>query len=357
MRKTMLSVAVTIIIPIGLAYSQGRNALDIYFIDVEGGQSTLFVAPSGESLLMDAGNPGARDVDRIAAAAQEARLKQIDYLVISHYHSDHIGGVAELAARLPIRAFVDYGPMMEQGERAVKVFQTYAAAREKGRHLPVKPGDKVPIAGLDVQVVTSGGDQITTPLPVGTPGAGAPNPLCRDFAPKPEDKTENARSVGIIMRHGTFRMADLGDLTWNKEHGLACPNNLLGTVDVYLTTHHGLNLSGPQVLVHALRPRVAVMNNGPRKGASREAWTIVKTSPGLEDLWQLHYSVQRPPNPAFQESRESGGPDLNVAEQFIANLDETTAHFVKLSARPDGSFTVTNGRTGFSKDYQARRGQ
>ena len=350
MRKVAVSLALALVVPIAVMQSQQSNVLDIYFIDVEGGQATLFVSPSGQSLLMDAGNPGGRDTDRIVAAANEAGVQQIDYLVVSHYHGDHIGGVAELAKTLPIRNFVDYGPMVEQGERAVKTLQSYATARAQGRHLRVQPGDKVPIAGLDVQVVSSGGDLIPTPLP----GGGAPNPLCRDFIHRPADETENARSVGIILRHGDFRMADLGDLTWNKEHDLVCPNNLLGTVDVYLTTHHGLNLSGPQVIVHALRPRVSVMNNGPRKGGAREAWTTVTTSPAFEDLWQLHYSVQRPPRPNWFETAAPGGPEYNVPNQFIANLDETTAHFIKISARPNGSFTVTNGRTGFSKDYPAR---
>jgi hypothetical protein len=153
-------------------------------------------------------------------------------------------------------------------------------------------------------------------------------------------------------------MLALGDLTWNKERELVCPNNLLGTVDVYLTTHHGLNLSGPKVLVHAVRPRVAIMNNGPRKGASHAAWTTARSSPGLQDLWQLHYAVPRPANPMFNETQESGGPALNAPEPFIANLAEdaahTPAHHLRISARADGSFTVFNSRTNDSKEYGAR---
>jgi hypothetical protein len=137
---------------------------------------------------------------------------------------------------------------------------------------------------------------------------------------------------------------------------LVCPNNLLGTVDVYLTTHHGLAISGPQALVHAVHPRVVVMNNGPRKGGSRETWTTVKSSPGLEDLWQLHYSVPRPPNPSYQESLETGGKEFNAPDNFIANMDEvaahTPAHGIKVSAREDGGFVVTNLRNGFSKQYK-----
>jgi hypothetical protein len=153
------------------------------------------------------------------------------------------------------------------------------------------------------------------------------------------DPTENARSVGMVLTFGRFRMLDLGDLTWNKEHDLVCPNNLLGTVDVYLTTHHGLNLSGSPVLVHAVHPRAAVMNNGPRKGGIPSAWRIIKDSPGLEDLWQLHYAVD-------------AGADHNAAEAFIANVDDTTAHEITISAQRNGSFDITNGRNGHRKTYR-----
>jgi beta-lactamase superfamily II metal-dependent hydrolase len=350
----------------GVVRAQAPKPLDIYFIDVEGGQSTLFVSPSGESLLVDAGSPGARDADRIVATAKSAGLTQIDYLVVTHYDGDHVGGVKDVADRMPIRAFVDHGarlPGAAFGGRATANYQAnldridgaYAEARAKGRHIEVKVGDKVPIAGLDIQVVSAQGNVLTSPVA----GAGRPNPLCQSYTPREVDKTENVRSVGMIIRLGRFRILDLGDLTWTKEHDLVCPNNLLGTVDVYLTTHHGLNISGPQVLVHAVHPRVAVMNNGPRKGGSRETWTTVKSSPGLEDIWQLHYSVPRPPNPQFDEASENGGKELNASEDLIANLEEAAAHepayALKLSARPDGGFVMTNLRNGFTKQYKAPR--
>jgi competence protein ComEC len=268
--------------------TQSHKSLDIYYIDVEGGGSALFVSPSGQSMLIDSGNPGTVDADRIAAVAKIAGLKQIDYLVTSHFHRDHVGGVTELAARLPIRNFVDHGLHAAQELKDNEaLYQAYLKVRERGHYLPVKPGDKVPIAGLDVQVVSSGGKVITTPLA----GAGASNALCGDFTPKEETAMiggENGRSVGVVIRYGTFRTIDLGDLTWNHEHDLACPNNLVGTVDLYLTTHHGLDLSGSKVMVHALHPTVAVMNNGPTKGTA-SAWQIVRDSPGLIDFWQNHY--------------------------------------------------------------------
>ena len=339
MRKAIWSASVVVLLISGVSAAQAQKPLDIYFIDVEGGQATLAVSPSGESLLVDAGWPGfnGRDADRIAATARQAGVSRIDYLVVTHYHTDHVGGVPELAMRMPIRTFVDHGLTVEHGDAPDKLFRAYEETRAKGRHLQVKPGDTIPIAGLDVQVVAAGGEPIAKPLA----GAGAANPLCAAFKPKDADPTENAQSVGTIMTFGRFRMIDLGDLTWNKEHDLVCPNNRLGTVDVYLTTHHGLDQSGAPVIVHALHPRVAVMNNGAKKGGTPAAWQGVRSSPGLEDLWQLHFAVD-------------GGPDHNVAETFIANMDETTSHGIRISASSDGSFTVTNGRNGHKKTYAAR---
>jgi competence protein ComEC len=326
--------------PDGLQAQAGKSRpLDIYFIDVEGGQATLIVSPSGQSLLVDAGWPGfdGRDADRIAAAAKKAGVTQIDYFVASHYHTDHIGGVPQLAAKLPIRTFVDHGPSVESGERPDALFKAYADARAKGKHMQVKPGDKIPIAGLDVQVVAAGGEHLVKAIN----GGGQPNALCADFKPKEADPSENARSVGILVTSGKFRFLDLGDLTWNKEQELVCPNNLLGTIDVYLTTHHGSAPSGPPAIVHALKPRVAIMNNGEKKGGNPEAWRTVRQSPGLEDLWQIHYSAE-------------GAAEHNVAEPMIANPDTSTGHGLRLSANPNGSFTVFNDRNGNSKRYEAR---
>ena len=313
--------------------------LDVYFVDVEGGQATLIVSPSGESLLIDTGWPGfeGRDAGRIEAAMKQAGVARIDYLIVTHYHTDHVGGVSALAAKVPVGTFIDHGPTVENAADAN--YTAYLETRKRGKHLQVKPGDTIPVAGLKVTVVSSAGETIRSPLA----GAASPNPLCADYKPQPDDTSENARSVGVVIAYGAFRMVDLGDLTWNKEHDLACPSNLIGPVDLYLTTHHGNQQSGPAVLVHALKPRVAVMNNGTKKGGSPSAWRIVRDSPGLEDLWQLHASTE-------------GGREANSADQFIANLDETTAHAIKVSAKQDGSFTVTNGRTSMTKTYQAQGG-
>jgi competence protein ComEC len=310
--------------------------LQIYFIDVEGGQSTLFVAPSGESMLVDTGWSGhnSRDANRIAAVAKHAHVKRIDYLLITHYHEDHVGGVPQLAAKLPIRNFIDHGPTHETGERASELYRAYLEYRSKGNHILARPGETIPIKGLDVTVLTADGNEIASALP----GAGQANPYCAGAKLHALDPTENARSVGTLIVYGKFRVIDLGDLTWNKEHGLVCPDNKIGTVDLYVVTHHGMNLSNSPAIVDALHPRVAIMDNGARKGDSPSAWQVVHHSPGLEDLWQLHYGI-------------NAGKENNTPDTFIANLNEVgdQANWIRVTAKPDGEFTVYNSRNKFAK--------
>jgi len=339
---------------------QAQRTLDIYFIDTEGGQATLFVTPSGESMLVDtgfAGNQGmpdaaatnasgapvTRDADRISAVFKQAGVTVLDWMVISHYHGDHVGNAAELANRLPVRHFVDHGPYsVELQPNRSAAFLAYMAVRDKGRAIVAKPGDKIPVAGLEVEVVSSAGELITSPIQA-APGAGLPNPLCREAKLKEQDPTpENFESVGIVVRYGNFRLLDLGDLTWNQEHALACPNNLVGTFDVFHTTRHGDPHSGAPQLVHAIRARVAVMNNGERKGGDPAYWQTVHGAPGLVDFWQLHRSA-------------AGGAEHNSPEQFLGNINETDhGHNLKMSVRADGSFSMTNERNGFMREYPAR---
>jgi beta-lactamase superfamily II metal-dependent hydrolase len=318
--------------------AQVQKPLDIYFIDVEGGQATLFVTPSGESMLIDTGFPGSgdRDLNRVLDTIKQAGLTKLDYLLVTHYHIDHVGNAAAIAAKIPVGTFIDHGASVETDAPAVALYESYVKGRERGRHILAKPGDKVPIRDLDVTIVSSNGDHIARALS----GPATPNPACADFTAKAPDPGENARSVGSMIAFGRFRMADFGDLTWNKEHELVCPDNLLGTVDLYLTTHHGLAQSNAPVIVRALKPRVAIMNNGAKKGGSPEAWQVVHDSPGLLDLWQLHYAVD-------------GGAAHNVGEPMIANPDESTAHYIRVSAQRDGSFTVTNSRNQLTKSYKA----
>ena len=350
------------------AQTRTAKTLDIYVVDVEGGNATLFVSPSGESVLIDSGNGGAaapRDAGRIMAAVKDAGLTQIDNLITTHWHGDHFGGMAELASRIPIRHFIDHGGNVQPAAAADEFLQkTYPSLYSKSKHTVAKPGDKIAIDGLDWRVVSSAGEAIKTPLP----GAGIANPYCASFKPQDVDTTENAQSVGSIVTFGKFRVAHLGDLTWNKEFNLMCPANRIGIVDLFVVSHHGQPISNSDVLVHAIQPRVAIMNNGTRKGGQPDAMRIIHSAPGLEDLWQLHFSLL-------------SGQEYTVPGLFIANsVDEPqaampvaamappppgpavppppahngTAYWIKVSAQTDGSFTVTNGRNGFSKTYKAR---
>ena len=340
------------------------NPLQIYVVDTEGGKAALFVAPSGQTALVDTGNPGGRDTDRIMAAISDAGVRQIDFLISTHYHVDHIGGLQELAQRIPIRSYLDHGPSVEPKEQVQGFQEAYARLYASAQHTAVKPGDRVPIAGLDWRIVTSAGKVLKAPLA----GGGGPNPACAGFKPKDASATdENSQSVGSLITLGRFRAIDLGDLLWNGEHDLMCPGNPVGTVDLYLVTHHGLDVSGSPALVHGVRPRAAVMQNGTRKGAGPEAMMTMRTSPGLEDIWQLHWSY-------------TAGIEQNSAGVFDANLEDpaalaaaltappsgggrgrgaaaaahTPAYWIKVTARPDGSFTVTNSRNDFSKTYAPR---
>jgi competence protein ComEC len=314
--------------------------LEVYFIDVEGGQATLLVPPSGESLLIDTGWGGnnKRDAERIAAAAQSAGVKKIDYLVITHYHSDHVGGVLQLAEKLPIRNFVDHGASVETGRNAEILFRQYVGERAKGKHIPVKPGDKIPVKDLDVTVVAAGGSAIGAPLK----GGGKPNDACASFQQKEYGNTEDPYSVGVLVRFGDFTLLDLGDLTWNKEFDLVCPSNKLGPVDVYVAGMHGADASGSPQLLRGISPRIAVVENGARKGGVASAWQIMKQSAGLEDIWQLHYAVR-------------GGAENNSPDMLIANLNEPCeGKWIKLTAQKDRSFTVNNSGNKYEKTYVKR---
>jgi beta-lactamase superfamily II metal-dependent hydrolase len=372
------------------------KTLDMYFVDTEGGLSALYVSPSGESLLIDTGSPGTRDADRIMEAVHAAGVKQIDHLIITHYHADHVGGLEELAKRIPIKHFIDHGESGEHSTFVDNMLKTYATVSSTGKHTVAKPGDKIPVAGLTVDVVTSATQVIKVPMK-GAPGAGKPNPSCAAFKPRDESRVDpdNRYSVGVVIGFGKFRTVNLGDFTYNAEQELMCPNNPIGSVDLYLTSHHGIDQSGSAALVHGLQPRVAVMHNSTRKGGAVPTMQVLHSSPGLEDIWQLHWAY-------------AAGLELNTPSLFIANVEdnETTAnailnppttfgapspsgrgpatlppgappapgqlkggptpggrgaghtgpaYSIKVSAQADGAFTVTNLRNNFSKTYAARK--
>lgn len=397
--RRAVGMLVALVLLGGLTSAQTRpKTLDIYIVDTEGGKATLFVAPSGETVLIDSGNPGGRDTDRIMAAISDAAVKQIDYLITTHYHVDHVGGMEALASKIPIRHYLDHGPTVEEHEQVAGFQQMYAGLYGKGSHTVVKPGDKVPVAGLDWRIVTAGGHALKTPLP----GGGTPNPYCAEFKPRENLRDpENGQSVGSVITYGKFRAIDLGDLLWNNEFDLMCPTNPVGVVDLYLVSHHGTDPSGSSALVHAIAPRVAIMQNGMRKGGTVQTYQTLRSAPRIEDIWQLHWSY-------------NGGIEYNPAGVFIANIDDPQtianvltspppsrgggagtpnaappssiatpaaagsgpaaapgqppsgrqggpgggrgghtgpAFLIKVSAQPDGTFTVTNTRNDFSRIY------
>jgi beta-lactamase superfamily II metal-dependent hydrolase len=325
------------------------KTLDMYVIDVEGGKSLLLVSPSGQSMLIDTG--GGREVDRIVEACKAAGVKKIDYMVVSHYDGDHVGGVPALAARMPMVTFVDHGANVQLSNPGyVKNVDAYLALAAKGKHLVVKAGDRIPIKGFDAFVAMAAGKAITEPLK----GAGQPNPLC-DTTPRKtwgpnargivdnQDTNENSHAIVLLVTYGKFRMLDPADLTWNMDREMFCPINRIGTVDLYMTANHGMDVANSPVMVHALRPRVVIADNGPRKGASAAVFQTVESSPGLEDYWQEHYLI-------------AGGDKANVAPDYIANIEGSPdGKAIKISAQADGTFTVTNTRNNFSKTYKPRK--
>jgi len=325
------------------ARGPAQKPLRIYFVDVEGGQATLFITPAGQSLLIDTGWPGndSRDAKRIAMVAKAEGLAKIDYVLITHFHVDHVGGVPQLAEQIPIGTFIDHGENRETDNAdTVNGYNAYQKLLASGKyeHIVARPGDKLPIKGIDATVVTGDGNIIDKPLP----GAGGENAACQKSEERPADKTENLRSLGTYFTFGKVKLIDLGDLTWDKEMQLMCPVNKIGNVDVYIVSHHGWMQSGSPALVDGIHPQIAIMDNGAKKGGSPSSWDVIHKTPGLEALWQLHYS-------------EEGASAHNTPEEFIANVNgPDKGNYLKLTAWPDGRYEVFNARTGLSKQYKVR---
>ena len=354
---TTAAVVTTALAVCGPSSAQQTGKLDITFIDTEGGAATLLVSPSGKSLLIDTGyEVGDRDAKRIAAAAQHAGLKQIDYVVISHWHADHVGGLAALAKLIPIGRFFDHGDGVEPENQArLDGYKSVAGAKRT----IVKPGDKIPIKGFDALVVSS--DLKLLPEPV---NGGGPNPLCANAARMAAAAPENLRTVGLLVTYNKFTYLNLIDLDWYMDMQLACPINKVGEVTLYQSSRHGgLDDAGSPPFLGAIKPQVIVVNNGPHKGlgqsdarakpiADPNAAPYEKNSylrmaklPGVEGIWQGHLSLV------------DKDPAHNTTPDMIANLDDTAdceGNEIKASVAPDGKFTVTNARNGFSKNYVAR---
>jgi beta-lactamase superfamily II metal-dependent hydrolase len=313
------------------------KTLDIYVIDTEGGKAMLVVSPSGQSMLVDTGFPGfnERDAIRIEEAAKTAGVKKFDYLLTTHYDLDHVNNTPATLARIPADVFLDHGEPAAKDPFTTKAVVAYVEAVAKGKRITLKHGDKIPFKGLEVLVVTSAGEPLKRPLK----GAGKPNAACSSSQPKSrKDESENAQSVGLLYRFGKFRMLDLGDLTWNTELELMCPFNFIGAVDLFMVSHHGNDASNSPALVHGIRPKVTIMNNGPRKVGAPVVLKTIQSSPGLQAAYQLHWSENAPAD--------------NPPDEFIANLkDSPDGKWIKVSVERNGKFTVTNARTGAAKTY------
>jgi competence protein ComEC len=348
MRRALLVLAAATLCA-ALPAAQSKT-LDIYIVDVEGGNATLFVTPSREAVLVDTGNGGpaaARDADRIMAAVKDAGLTQIDALVTSHWHTDHMGAMAELANRIPIRHYLDHGANVQPAP-AIDAFlkDTYPGLVARSKHTVVKAGERLALKDVQWRFVTSARESIKSPLA----GGGRANPHCGGFkrhtvnpvSGQPVGNTEDEHSVGSHVTFGAFRALYLADFPWNMEFDLMCPANRLGTVELLLVSRHGQHSSSSEALVHAVRPRVAVINNGIRKGGQPETMRVLYSSPGLEDIWQGHVA-------------QLSGPEHQVPALFVSNIVDDPQHmpayWIKVSAAPDGSFTVTNSRNAFMKTY------
>lgn len=345
----MRSILVAALLTVFAAALPAASTLEIYAIDVEGGKATLVVSPSGQSMLIDLGWPAVSNnapasADRILKAVRAAGVKQIDFLLITHYDIDHIGNVAAVAAGIPVKHILDHGEFapsdaMSQGYRKTltDLYARYTAAREPIPHTTLKAGDRIPLRGVDVRVVSAAGTAIHAPLA----GGGAANPLCADARQpdaRPGDK-EDDESVALFYTFGKFRMFDPSDLEAHLTHALACPVNLLGTVGVYQLNVHGQFKGAAPAAIGALRAKAIVEANGARKGGDAETWPVLRAAPGQPDIWQVHYS-------------DNAGADRNPPPDFLANLQGNEgSHGIRISAREDGSFTITNERNGFSKSY------
>jgi beta-lactamase superfamily II metal-dependent hydrolase len=326
------------------------KTLDIYFVDVEGGAATLIVTPAGESILVDSGWPreDGRDAKRIhSVATQVAKLTQIDHYVTTHWHTDHYGGIGRLSELMPVKQFYHHG-IPERLSEDPQGFPVLMAAYQKasrGKSRVLRPGDEIPLASgkaagrpaLRLRCIAAHGDVLPE-------DASAPaNPLCKDSQAKPEDTTDNARSVSLLLTFGPFKFLDCGDLTWNVEKKLVCPTNKIGTVDVYQVNHHGMALSNNPVLVRSVRPRVAIINNGPKKGGDAPVYALLHGLPDIEAVYALHRNVRT-------TDRDNPPPE------FIANLKEDCqGEFIKLSVDPTGKrYTVGIGSKGPARSYIPR---
>lgn len=326
-----------------------ERGLDIYFIDVQGGAATLLVTPERETILVDSGWPNRihRSGEAIEKVLREvAGLDRIDHYVTTHWHLDHWGGVKNLAERVEIKRYWDRG-MPEDREPGLDFPDgpkeddpeaiAYRAA-SKGKRSLLRAGDALPLRGGVSAVVLAASKKVIAPK------ADDPeNPLCESApADHPIDNSDNARSVVLKFQAGKFDYLVCGDLTWNIEKQLVCPRNLVGKVDLYQVTHHGLDISNNPILLQTIEPLVTVMTNGPAKGGDAETVHRLKKIPSIQASYQLHRNAQT-------------GDDDNTDPSLIVNAPGKEGRFLHVAVSPDGStFRVQMGQDGPERTFQSR---
>lgn len=329
-------------VAVGSLAAAERRGLDFYFIDTEGGAATLIVTPAGESILIDSGNPGDRDPGRINAAAREAGLSQIDHYITTHWHSDHVGGAFPLSKLIPIRHVYGHRiPDPLPDDISADLITAWRGV--SGEPIFLSAGDSVKLKGARgspdprLRILAANG------LVDGEKDGAGPMTKCDDGdEPKPEDKSDNARSVVMLLSFGRFDFFAGGDLTWNIEHKLTCPKKLVPPVDVFLANHHGLDVSNNPTLVSALAPEVAIVNNGARKGAEPRTVALLLKTAGDVGVYQLHKNV-----------REGA---INTEPARIANeLEQCKGEGIRLRVDPEGEhYTVEVPSRHTVRNYDSR---
>jgi beta-lactamase superfamily II metal-dependent hydrolase len=342
--RCLAALSLSLFLPLAAAAADAARGLEVYFVDTEGGAATLLVTPAGESVLIDCGNPGPRDAERIHRAAKAAGLEAIDHLVITHWHSDHYGGVARLTQLLPVRHFYDRGipdTLAEDPRNFPTLIRAYKSATG-GKSRTLRPGDEIKLKAaegtpLKLLCLCGGGEVLPD-----RPGA-AENPVAKEHKPQLPDPTDNARSLGFLLSYGDFRFLDLGDLTWNVEYKLVHPTDKIGPVDVFQSTHHGLNISNNTVLLKTVRPRVVVFNNGARKGCDPSVTAALRRIPDVQAIYQMHRNL-------------TVGPQENTDPAFIANAEaKCRGEMIRLAVAADGKgYAVTVGQNGKPRRYETR---
>ena len=345
-RPALFAAAMVFVAATASVAAAPRKGLDIYWIDVEGGAVTLIVTPARESVLVDTGWPLPRDADRIQQAARDAGVSRIDHLVTTHWHGDHVGGMATLAARLPVGHYYDHGFPEGKPSDIDAVLRAAYVLATGGHSTVLHAGDEIPLRQapgappVSLRVVTANGIVLGE-----APGSAQTRPCAATPAHRaiPDDTSDNYLSLGFRLSFGGFDFLDLGDLTWNVEHKLVCPKNLVGVVDVYQVTHHGNDNSNNPALVAAVAPTVAVIDNGAKKGGAPAVYKLLRQTPSIKDVYQLHRNVET-------KAADNAPPEL------VANDEEACqGEWIRLRVDPPAkSYEVEVHGKGTKRTYAVR---